>query len=360
MKTAVKIMKVPKEKIRAWLGVLLCRCAVGHVDLDSFRQRLQSAIDPVFRSGFLLQALNDAVCQSISKPSTSDFKKRFIRKCEVDKIEKYTLMVQEMRKSGVLEDKERKPLTLGDLVKAWARCTGQNPHDFEKRICPGLTGLVEEWQLRTGCSGLTDVDCLLHPREAATFLDSFNKLLMKETPESNLLDTFRSITKVLQKKPSANLTNTMRTLTGKVCHFITWETEKQFSEGLGSNPEVKERLTASEVKALVEWEEIKQGWGGNTNGATELLKGALTSNSEASIGQLDKIAILDSLRKVGSRSLLTNLKAAIKGQLRARFMKDISRSLKCAYSRAVSYWEFKVSPLIDESTRSICQWLFRR
>jgi hypothetical protein len=360
MKTFVEAEKTAKKRVKAWLGTLIYRCAQGQVNRNIFKQRLQSAIDPVVNLELIQQATDGVYSEIASQNGKSHLKGKLLAKWKSKKAEMYLLLVQEMFESGVLKENGKESLTLGELVATWATLTNQDLDEFARKVYPKLNILVKKWQLKTGCYGLTDDDCFQHPRGAAIFFKIFYRILINETPEVNLFNALDNGFHLLKEKPTAKSLVTIRKLFGKVSDFITWRTIRLINTVLLVNPEAKSRLTAPEVASLTEWEEDKQGWGGDVNKASKILQNSLSPELEESGNQLGEASIIHLLESVGKRSLLSNLIDALKGQLRLRFVNAFKGLLEKTATRVVSYWEFQASSFTEQSGRSIRQWLFRR
>jgi hypothetical protein len=221
--------------------------------------------------------------------------------------------------------------------------------------------LVEHWQNKTGGTGLTDEAVFQHQKEVAQFMACLVNLMITETPLANLAQAIALAMQSAVETPVGELKTGLDDLFGDVSEFTAWETNRQIHATFEANPQVKMALSTSEVAALVEYEAQKQGWCGQAGRAVELLEASLTSELQNHIkGRSSKTVLQYALRSAGRRSLLLNLRDAIKGQLKSRLVEKCLDWLKKGDAQVARQWEFLKSPIGKENGNVIRDWLFRR
>lgn len=226
---------------------------------------------------------------------------------------------------------------------------------------PKLEALVQEWQSKTGCLGLTNEVVFQHPQEAGEFMTGFIRLLIEETPHAKLIELLRSAMRTITETPSVDFAAELQGILRDSCGFTAWKTGRHVGATLEANPEVKAALSTTEVAALVAHEECKHGWANSDDKPLELLEAALAPElRESAKGRPVKVALQCALRFAGRRSLLNNLADAIKGQLRNRLIQTALRWLKEGGVQVVRHWEFPESPIGKENGNGVRDWLFRR
>jgi hypothetical protein len=251
--------------------------------------------------------------------------------------------------------------TIGELVKCWAHCTGQDLSDFEDRVYPKIEALVEIWQDRTGNLGLTNEEVLKWPTEAAEFGSAFLMVLLEGTPPSNLAESILGFLQAIKKSANYISDSSFRNQLEKACFYKARQIRDETQLALKDNAPVKAALISPEVSALVEYHLHKQGWGGDTSKATRLLKTHLQDDLRGYVKDKSiKLAITNALRLVSRRSLLRNLSDAVKGKLRAELVSRTREWFAKVKVQAESIWEYSTKPLLIEDTEEIRQWLFRR
>ncbi len=316
-------MKRPDQKIKrrfdAWLGILLCHCVKSKVDYDVYGQRLQSIASPLISSETIRKIASDVLAQMPLYQDKTIFKGGVL--------ERYTPRGMTERIGLIRELSTWRPIsadskcqTLGGLIQAWAAWTRQDSADFQRRLYSRLIPLVKDWQDKTGCSGLGDEAVFQHRQKAAQFMDSFVKLLIAETPSANLAQAIRSAMQAVVDTPVDELEKGLHDLLGDASEFTAWEANRQLQVTLEANPQVKAALLTPEVAALVEYEEHRQGYGGDAQKAVHILTDSLAAELCQHSRKTTKDALVEALKSVGRRSPLSNLRDALRGQLRLRIV----------------------------------------
>ncbi len=340
MKKLPEEIKTLRRKIKSWLGVLTYDSAKGKLDRDVTSNRLQSVIEPVLKSNNIGEITNYA---NLDPPEVDDVikKKRILRKMTPDNFSQKLSDIHEMLKESSFKKEEPSQIRNGFtiIVLRWAKITDQDL-DFVRRVFERLEILFKEWQKETGLTSFNDSETYRNPEEYGKLFSSFSRILLEETPEEALLKARNIFIDLIKKYSEINLEDTLEEVLPPVTGYITRKTEEKLNSAFNTNPKAKRDISSPEVEALVKWEKEKQAWGGNTNRAIELLEGSLTSDSKTSIDQAGRAAILNSLKVIGRRSILTNLKDAIKGQLRIRLIDCALRWLKkCLLPKPRIIWD---------------------
>lgn len=193
-----------------------------------------------------------------------------------------------------------------------------------ERLHSKLVPLVKDWENKTGCLGLGNEAVFEHPTEAAQFMAQSVNLLIAETPPANLAHGIRSAMQAVVDNPSSKVEKELHDLLGDASEFTAWKTNRQIGAALEANPESKVALSAPEVTALVEYEEAKQGWGGDAQIAMHILEDSLGAELSQHSGGTTRDALAEALKSVGRCSPLNNLRDALRGQLRARILTAVS------------------------------------
>ena len=341
MKTLEQVIGTIRKKARSWLGVFVYDSALGKADRNLFAERLKAIINPMLMLKNLQGFANDNQIFDITEAGTA-IKKRLLKTLTPEKYRERFTISQEILEYTPSSEKIETPgssNTFQSLILGWARITGQEL-SFVRKVADRLQIYYEEWQLETGCCDFSDFAVMQHPQEYGEFLSGFSRILIDETPDKNMSKAVESFNQVIQEISEKDFHSAMQEAISPVVTLITKETGERLISTLKANPEAKNKIISPEVEALVEWEKEKQAWGGNTNRAIELLEGSLISDSKTSIDQAGRAAILNSLKVIGRRSILTNLKDAIKGQLRIRLIDCALRWLKkCLLPKPRIIWD---------------------
>jgi hypothetical protein len=350
-----------ERKLEAWLGSLVYHSAQGKADAVDFGQRLRGIIASIVPPEAVREVARQALTQIPSPKAMPDLKGRIVEGCTPERMAHRIGLMRDMFSWCPLLKEGDKPQTVGDFVKGWAELTGRDGGEFERRLYPRLALLVATWQDKTACLGLEDEAVFQHQQEAADFMAGLVNLLIAETPPANLGHAIKSAMQAIVDTPIAGLEKGFHDLFGDASQFTAWEASRQVGAAFESDPGVKMALLAPEVAALVEFEEQKQGWGGDADRAVELLEGSVVSELQETIkGRHVKTVLLNSLKLAGRRSLLHNLKDAMRGQLKGRLVAIALRWLKKGGAQVVTHWEFPTSPMAKENANGIRRWLFRR
>jgi hypothetical protein len=277
------------------------------------------------------------------------------------KVKRRMLSFPKIRIRKAPDQNQAFPLTLGRLVIIWAVLTNQPVEDFTVRILPKIDRLFRDWHNATGCGGLSDVESDSHLKETAIFWSGLFRILIRATPEENLIwfmhGGLRALSTLLE---TAGMGKVIVMLIGQATRLITKDATQKFKSALKENPQVKKRIDIPELQALVLREEIKLGWSNNTQeDAQEILQDGLSQELKEATDEKEE-AVRSSIEAIGRRGLFNNLMDAIDGQLKSRFVDTIQRFLRSMSTRVVSTWEFEPSTSIKEQMNNISQWLFRR
>lgn len=349
-----------KRKVDAWLGTMLYHSARGQVDSSAFGRQLQSIVGPAIRPQAIQQTFRDAVGQVAPGADDLELKGRVLARCTPQRMAEQISFAQEALAWRPLAQKGKKPQTIGEVIQGWAELTGQSPAEFEQRVYPKLKGLLQDWRRKTRCLGLTDEEVFGRPKEAATFLAGFWKVLIEETPEANLAELGNTACTLIAKTPTSKLQAQFHDLLGQASEFTAWRASRETAAALEANPKARVALSTPEVAALVRYEEQKQGWG-DAHQAIELLETSLASElQDRTRGRPTKTLILNVLRSAARRSLLSNLRDAVNGQLRGRLVETALRWVEKEGAQVATHWEFPESPLEKQNMNGIRRWLFRR
>lgn len=315
-----------KSKLDAWLGTLIYHAGQGQADPEAYGQRLQSMVAPLMQADTIQDACRVALAQTPSAEEQSDLKREVMDRFTPDRMThliESTLSIEEFLARRPITDKGT-PGIIDRLLNGWAASTDQDADDFKGRVYPSLDQLVAEWQSKTGCLG-TDKMAFRHPKEAGEFMAGLYRLLVEETPEVKLLELVSAEMRTIVDTPVADLQSGLQDILKDGCAFTSWRTCRQLGAALTANPEVKAALSTPEVAALVEYEEQKQGWG-DAHQAIELLESSLGAELQEHTKDRDiKTALLNALKSVGRRSLLNNMRDAVKGHLSRRLVEAALR-----------------------------------
>lgn len=334
-------VKAMRKKAQSWLGILVYDSARGQVDRGVFTERLKATIDPVLKLKYMQAISKIDPPIAYSEEASAAIKKTLLRRQTPDRYRERITMLNEIRENASLDERmenSKNPNIFATLILNWAKIMGQNT-DFVQRVSERFNELFEEWQKETGCHDFSDLEVTEYPQEYGGFLAGFTRILLEETPNKDISNAGEFFRQAIREVSEEDFNGTIQEAIVPISPFIIRETEAQLTSALKANPEAKNKITSPEVEALVEWEKGKQGWGGDTNRAIELLEGSLTSDSRMSSDQVNRATIFGSLKVIGRRSILANLKDAIKGQLRVRLIDCALRSLeKCLLQKPRIIW----------------------
>jgi len=349
-----------RKKARAWLVSLTYYSARGKANLDTFSQRLQPLFKHVLKPDILQEIIKGVLPVIIETKEATCIKYRIMSIITPDKIEKRLLSFPKIRFRKAPEKSQTHSFTLGRFVIIWAVLTNQPVEDFMVMILPNVNRLCRDWHNATGCSGLSDEECSSHPKETVIFWSGFYRILIQATPEEHLIQFMQTGIQTLEVLlETSGMDKTIVKLTGQVSRLVTKETAQKIELALKENPYARERISISELQALVLREEIKLGWSSNTQQDTqEILREGLSPELKEAIDNKQEV-IRSSMETVGRRGLFNNLFDALNGQLRPRFVESIKRILK-SIAGIKSHWEFSDSRSATDDNRNILQWLFRR
>ncbi len=361
MKTTEQEVKTLRKKSKSWVAILFYDCAQGVANLKFFSRRLQTLFQPVLRSGITGDIIRNAVPKTVSEEDAQTIKKGIMCGLTTAKVKRRMLSFPKIRIRKAPDQNQAFPLTLGRLVIIWAVLTNQPVEDFTVRILPKIDRLFRDWHNATGCSGLSDVESDSHLKETAIFWSGLFRILIRATPEENLIwfmhGGLRALSTLLE---TAGMGKVIVMLIGQATRLITKDATQKFKSALKENPQVKKRIDIPELQALVLREEIKLGWSNNTQeDAQEILQDGLSQELKEATDEKEE-AVRSSIEAIGRRGLFNNLMDAIDGQLKSRFVDTIQRFLRSMSTRVVSTWEFEPSTSIKEQMNNISQWLFRR
>ena len=349
-----------RKKAKAWLASITYYSARSEVNISIFSQRFRSLFKPIFKPEILQKLISDTTSETIDTKETKGIKKSIMSRLTPSKVYKRMLSYTEIpaRKTQVKENPGS--FTLGRLLITWAVLTDQTPQDFIVKIAPKVNRLYLEWRDLTGCQGLSDEEYHGHEKESACFFSGICKTLIRATPEENLIRFMHTGLKTLATViEMPGLEKEIYKLLGQASHLMTKDAAQKIESALKANPNARERIDVSELKALVQREEVRLGWGSNTTkAAIKTLHGSLTPELKEAVEDNEE-AIRSSIEEVSRRGLFNNLLDALNGQLRPRFIKSIMRFLK-SIVRVESNWEFDASSSTQENAGGIRRWLFRR
>jgi len=315
-------------KLQAWVGILIFHSAHGEADTGLLGHRLQSIIAPIVAPEVLQEAARKALNEISSPKAMPEFKNKVVRGCTREKAQERIELMRELlvwRPVGG----DSKCQTLGDLVRCWAELTRQDSGEFEGRFYPKLVPFVADWQRKTRRPGFTDEAVFQHPREGGEFMAGLIKVFLEETPQAKLEELMTTATSAIVETPGDELRKGLKDMLEESCVFTAWQTSRQVSAALESNPEVKTALSAPEVAAIVEYEEHRVGWGGNTETAIQLLADGIKSELLPDQGERNVADVCaHALRVTARRSLLRNLGDAVKGGLRERLIETVAHWIR--------------------------------
>ena len=250
--------------------------------------------------------------------------------------------------------------TLGRLIVTWAVLTDQSPQDLVVKVFPNVSRACVKFHDATGCRELSAEGYYRYPQESVCFMSGIFRTLIKATPEENLIRFMHTGIKVLAiviEMPG--LEKEIHKLLDQASHLMTKDAVQKIESALKANPNARERIDVSELKALVQREEAKLGWA--NHGEKAAIK-TLESNLSPELQEADEDneeVVRSSIEEVSRRGLFNNLLDALNGKLRPRFIESITRFLK-SIVRVNSTWEFDDSQVSQEELAGIRRWLFRR
>jgi hypothetical protein len=312
--------KSTKRRLDTWLGTLVYHSAQGEADIGVFGQRLEEIVAPIAPAE-AIQEVAQKAAQILQTVEGASLKDCLLGACTPVKMAGHIQLAQDTMTWHPVLNEDEGCQTVGDLVRYWATLTGQDPGDFEMRVNPRLEVLVWDLWRQADNVGLTDEAVLQHPQEAAEFMAGLLNLLFEETPPAKLVEAAATGMGAVADASIVDLKNGLRELLGQASEFTAWRASQQIGVTLESNPEVRQALSTSEVAALVEYEEQRQGWGGDADKAVKVLECNLGSElGQPSGGWAAKSGLLSALQSVARRSLTGNLKEAIRGGLRGRIV----------------------------------------
>ncbi len=221
------------RKLEAWVGTLTYHSAVGEMDTEVFGQYLQSIITPLMPASTIREVTRDALAQMSSCDDTG-LKGEILKRHTPERMTEHLSLAQEMLTWRSPAQEAEKTQTIGDLIQGWAESTGQNRQDFEARMYPKLEALVQEWQSKTGCLGLTNEVVFQHPKEAGEFMTGFIRLLIEETPHAKLTELLRSAMRTITETPSVDFAPELQGIVRDSCGFTAWKTGRQMGTTLGA------------------------------------------------------------------------------------------------------------------------------
>lgn len=361
MDTSESTIRNLRKKTRSWLASLIYYSARGRANLDTFSQRLQSIFKPMLRPDILRETVKNGIPEKIEAEESTGIKKRILSRLTPNKIGNGINSAPEIPCRKSLTSAKNEPFTLRRFVVTWAVLTDQPPRDFIIRIFPCIKRLYQGWHETTGNAGFSDEDFRAHPEESACFWSGVFRVIIKETPEENLNCFMRDGIQALGALVEiTGLDKTIYDLLEQATDVITRDTAKKIESAVKTNPGVRPMVNIPELRALVLREEEKLGWRKNTEEqAVGILQENLSSELKEVVGNKDEV-IRASIESVSRRGLLNNLEAALKGQLKPRFVESIWHFLQSISRIVTSTWEFETSSPIKEQMVSIRQWLFRR
>ncbi len=349
-----------RKKAKSWLASLTYYSAQGKVNVDTFSRRLQSLFKPALKPDILKEAVKDALPETIEPREATSIKKRIMGRLTPDKIHRRMLNHPQIPGNNIPVEDKTNSLTLGRLLVVWAVLTDQIPQDFIAKVSSNVNRLYIEWRDSTGCLGLSDKECYGHPKESARFWSEFLRILIRETPSENLVHFMHVGIKTLGAViEMPGLEKEIYKLCGQASRFVAEDVAWKIESALKANPNTRKRINIPELKALVLREEARLGWSKRTEkDALKTLRGSLSSELKEAVDN-NEAAIRSSMEAVGRRGLLNNLEAALKGQLKPRFIESIWHFLQSLPSKVTSKWEFGTSNVTKEGSGSIRRWLFR-
>lgn len=361
MDTTEQEIRALKKKARSWLASLIYYSARREVNVDTFNRRLRSIFEPVLKTDILKEAIKDALPETIQIKEAMGIKKRMMSSLTPDKVHKRMLSYPRIPSKKMPIKDKADSFTLGKLIIGWALLTDQFPPDFMGRVSLNVTRLYLEWRDTTGCLGLSDEECYAHPKESARVWSGIYRALIRETPVENLVYFMQTGIEALSAIAGMpGLEQEIHKLLCQVSPLVVGDAAQKIELALEETPNARKMIDIPEIKALVLREEARLSWSKNTeNEALKILRGSLNPQLKEAVINNEE-AIRSSMEAVGRRGLLNNLEAALKGQLRPRFIDSIGHFLQGLSRKVTSEWEFETSPITKEQIGSIRQWLFRR
>jgi len=312
---------------------------------------------PVVRPELLRGTIEEATAKTLDEKEAKDVKKRIKSSLTPNKVERKILGFPK------ISDRKARPFLLTPLrlVVTWVVLTNQPPEDFIVRVFPDINRLYQDWRDKTGCSGLSDEECRSNQEESNRFWSGFFRALIQATPEEDLVHFMQSgIGKLGALIGYPGLDKKIYELLRQASHLMAADTLERIKSALKENPHVRHMINVPELQALILREEARLGWSKNGDkDSTKTLWEGLSPELKETVGNKGEV-IRASMEAVGRRGLSNNLEAALKGQLKPRFIESIWHFLQSISRRITSEWEFETSSPIKEQLVSICQWLFRR
>ena len=355
-------VKAGRKAAQSWLGILVYDSARGQVDRGVFTERLQATIDPLLK----LTNIRDITASSLPTANLAEsgaaIKKRMRKVLTPEKYQERISVLSEMLVDTTSSEKVEasgSSTTFLAITTGWARITGQD-QEYIWRVTEKLQRYYEKWQKETGYRDFSDSEVTQHPQEYGNFLAGLSRILLEETPDRDISKAGELFREAIRKASEDDFNNTVQKAIKPAAAFITQKTETQLISAFIANPEARNKITAPEVEALVEWEKAKQGWDGNTDKAFELLRAGLNPELQSTENQPDRAVIISALKSIGRRNLLSNILDALDEKLKARFITYVTNTMKRLYHQVKSIWEFLGSTSANDDHRAVSQWLFRR
>ena len=345
-------------KAKSWLALLILRLAQDSANQAEFSSRFKEIFCDT------LQKHDFCAVQTLQlNANPFQIKQRLVRGMRSPRLQRRTLgFLETLKYAQSLQTREgstKNVTTLGDIVSLWAKVTHQETDYFLKRVLPKVAPLVHSWQQTTNCSGLTDIEVLAHLQSANDFLRGLIVVLINETPESELEHLIHKVLQMVRGTDPHELVASLDTPISHASTMMTAQASNLLKEALGSNPEAKRRILQPVFGALVEGAARNYDWENNYGQALRHLETDLNPELAAKGINADNDTFVSALDELGKRDMLLNLKDALRGGMRKRFVETVMRLCKTVLHQVNSIWEFSNSEMVA-TTESVRDWLFRR
>jgi len=237
--------------------------------------------------------------------------------------------------------------------------TGQDETEFASKVGPKIKQLLIKQYKTTGHLGFTDSQAYDNPESAFNFMADLLNILVEETPADKKDSLVEQIKTTLLTWGAQSAVEVDNILLHDASAMLTSETVVQINEALSRNPSAKDRLLQPLFGALMAMEASRYGWDCGVPADNYIrLQSELSQNGVSP----NKRMISRSLRRLGRKNVLQNIKDALDGNLIENLNKIISEQTTVEQTKTQNIWEF--SPLSPKDTveteKIVREWLFRR